>query len=182
MIAIETPMRRDPERGSAMLVSMVLMTAMLAGAAALVQIQTTSTRSAEMTRSGITAQHCAEAGLVSARSAVANNYGQWNTALAATVAAAPGVPAEPAFFASIDHDIDDDGNNDFTLYLRDNNDETPPLTDNEASDNDLRVYIVSRCTKFPDTPREVAELVEQSAGGFGYHSQEGGLDNNGNDN
>ncbi|HEX5058710.1 MAG TPA: hypothetical protein VFV99_05080 [Kofleriaceae bacterium] len=38
------------------------------------------------------------------------------------------------------------------------------------------------CTKYADTPREVSELVEQSAGGFGYHSQEGGLNNNGNDN
>src|SRR5262245_1852306 len=145
MMETSASMRRNPERGSAMLVSMILMTALLAGAAALVSLQTTSTRSAEMTRSGISAEHCAEAGLVAARTAVASNYGQWSTALAATVAAAPNVPAEPAFFASIDHDLDDDGVADFTLYLRDNHDETPPLTDDQTVDNDLRGYLVPRC-------------------------------------
>lgn len=182
MMQTEVPMRRNRERGSALLVAMIMMAALLAGAATLVQLQTTSTRSAGMTRSGISAQHCAEAGLVGARNAVASNYGQWSTALAATVAAAPNIPAEPAFFAGLEHDLDGDGAADFTLYLRDNHDEMPPNTDDETADNDLRVYIVSRCTKYPDTPREVAELVEQSAGGFGYHSQEGGLNNNGNDN
>ncbi|HEY5923192.1 MAG TPA: hypothetical protein VIV11_16045, partial [Kofleriaceae bacterium] len=67
-------------------------------------------------------------------------------------------------------------------YLRDNDDELPPNTDDPAADNDLRVFIVSRCIKYAETPREVAELVEQSAGGYGYRSQEGGLNNNGNDN
>jgi hypothetical protein len=66
--------------------------------------------------------------------------------------------------------------------LRDNDDEIPPNVDDPTLDNDLRVYIVSRCIKYPDTPREVVELVEQSAGGFAYRSQEGGWNNNGNDN
>ena len=173
---------RNSERGSAMLVTMVLMTALMAGAAALAHIQTTSTRSAQLTRTGITAEYCAEAGLVAARSAVANNAASWPTALAASAAAAPAAPAEPAFFSSIVHDLDGDGVADFMVYLRDNHDEMPPNDDNPASDNDLRVFIVSRCTKYPETPREVSELVEQSAGGFGYHSQEGGVNNNGNDN
>ena len=38
------------------------------------------------------------------------------------------------------------------------------------------------CTKYPDTPREVAELVETTAAGYGYKGQEGGINNNGNDN
>jgi hypothetical protein len=173
---------RSSERGSAMLVAMIIMTALLAGAAALVSLQMQSTRSAGMTNTGIKAEYCAEAGLVAARGAVAASYAQWPTALAATAAAAPNPPAEPAFFAGIDHDLDDDGDADFTVYLRDNHDELPPNPDDPALDNDLRVYIVSRCTQYPDTPREVAELVEQSAGGYGYRSQEGGFNNNGNDN
>jgi hypothetical protein len=166
-----------------MLVTMILMAALLAGAAALAQIQTTSTHSTQMTRTGISAQFCAEAGLVAAHSAVASSYSSWGTALATTAATPAGsIPTEPAFFSSINHDVDGDGAADFTLYIKDNSDELPPASDNPAQDNDLRVYIVSRCTKYPDTPREVAELVEQTAGGFGYHSQEGGLNNNGNDN
>jgi Tfp pilus assembly protein PilV len=175
-------MRRDPQRGSAMLTAMILMSALLAGAAALVHVQMTSTRSAEMTRSGISAQYCAEAGLVAARQTIAANPGQWAAALAASAAAAPAPPAEPAFLASIVHDIDGDGVSDFIVYMRDNNDELPPNADDQAHDNDLRVYLVSRCTKYPDTPREVVELVEQGAAGHAYRAQEGGWNNNGNDN
>jgi len=175
-------MSRNPERGSAMLVAMVIMAALLAGAAALASLQTTSTRNTAITRDGISATYCAEAGLVAAHPFVAASYTQWTTALEATVAAAPNPPAEPAFFATIDHDLDDDGAPDFTLYLRDNDDEIPPNVDDPTLDNDLRVYIVSRCTKYPDTPREVVELVEQASGGFAYRSQEGGWNNNGNDN
>ena len=174
--------QRNPERGSAMLVTMIVTTALISGAVALAHLQTTSTRSAAMTRSSITAEHCAEAGLVAARSAVTANQSSWPLALAAAAAAAPNAPAEPAFFANIDHDLDDDGVADFTVYLRDNQDEMPPLDDDPSADNDLRVFVVARCTKYPETPREIAELVEYSGGGFGYHSQEGGLNNNGNDN
>ena len=172
---------RNRERGSAMLVTMILMAALLAGATALVSLQLHSTRSSELTSTGIKAEHCAEAGLAAARMAVAGSYAQWPAALAAA-AASPSSPPEPGFVASVDHDLDNDGNADFIVFLRDNDDELPPNPDNPASDSDLRVYIVARCTKYPDTPREIAELVEQSAAGYGYHSQEGGLNNNGNDN
>lgn len=165
-----------------MLVTMVLSAALLAGAAALVHVQTVSTRSAGMTRTGISAGYCAEAGLIAAHNAVAANQASWGTALAASAAAAPNAPNEPAFFASLDHDIDDDGSNDFIVYLRDNNDELPPASDDQANDNDLQVYVVSRCTKYPDNPREVVELVSASVNGAGYRSQIGGLNNNGNDN
>ncbi|HEY5922384.1 MAG TPA: hypothetical protein VIV11_11970, partial [Kofleriaceae bacterium] len=94
----EDRMIRNSERGSAMLVTMILMAALLAGGAALVSVQTSSTRSASMTRNGISAQYCAEAGLVAARRYVAASYAQWGVALADTAAAAPAIPAEPAFF------------------------------------------------------------------------------------
>ena len=174
--------RRNPERGSAMLTAMILMGALLAGAAALVSIQMASTKSAGMSRTAISAQYCAEAGLVAARATIAANPGEWAAALSASAAAAPSPPAEPAFLSSIAHDVDGDGASDFIVYLRDNNDELPPNSDDQSHDNDLRVYVVSRCTKYSDTPREVVELVEQSVGGQVYRSQEGGWNNNGNDN
>ncbi len=173
---------RNSERGSAMIVTMILTTALIAGAAALVSVQLHSTRNASMTNVGIKAEHCAEAGLVAARSAVAGSYAQWATALAQTAAAAPDLPPLPSFFSAVDRDLDDDGTADFTIYLRDNQDEVSPATDDPSLDSDLRVYIVSRCTKYPDTPREVAELVETTAAGYGYKGQEGGINNNGNDN
>jgi len=173
---------RNAERGSAMLVTLVLTSALMAGAVALVHVQTSSTRTAEMTRAGISATYCAEAGLIAARNAVAANQGSWQAALAASAAASPNAPAEPAFFASVAHDLDGDGSADFIVYLRDNNDELPPADDDQASDNDLQVYVVSRCLKYSDTPREVAELVSASVNGAGYRSQIGGLNNNGNDN
>ena len=165
-----------------MLVTMVLTSALMAGAVALAHIQTASTHSSGLTRTGITAGYCAEAGLVASQSAVAANQASWADALAASAAAAPNAPAEPAFFSAVDHDLDGDGVADFVVYLRDNNDELPPASDNQASDNDLQVYVVSRCIKYPDTPREVAELVSASVNGAGYRSQIGGLNNNGNDN
>jgi len=175
-------MQRNSERGSAMLTAMILMGALLAGAAALVSVQMASTKSSGMTRTGISAQYCAEAGLVAARATIAANPGEWAAALAASAAAAPNPPAEPAFLSAITHDLDGDGAADFIVYLRDNNDELPPNTDDQTRDNDLRVYVVSRCIKYPDTPREVVELVEQTVGGHTYRSQEGGWNNNGNDN
>lgn len=176
------PMRRDGQRGSAMLTAMILMAALLAGAAALVSVQMASTRSSGLVRSGINAQYCAEAGLTAARTAIAANQAEWAAALQASATAAPNPPTEPAFLSSIVHDIDGDNVADFMVYLRDNNDELPPTNDDQAVDTDLRIYVVSRCIKYPDTPREVVELVETSTGSHAYRSQEGGWNNNGNDN
>lgn len=156
-----------------MLVTMVTIAALMTGAVALTQIQMSSTRSSDMTRSGISAQFCAEAGLTAARSLVASNQASWSDALEEAAAAAPNAPREPAFFSSLDHDLDDDGQDDIVVYLRDNHDELPPNTDNPSVDNDLRVYIVSRCIKYPETSREVIELVEAAVNGAGYRSQVG---------
>ena len=162
---------RSTERGSAMVVAMIVMAALLAGAAALTSMQLHSTRNAGFAREKITALHCAEAGLVTARSTVAARYGQWNAALAAGT--------EPSWLAVLDHDVDDDGAADFTLSLRDNSDEQP---EDNTRDNDLTVYIVSRCTKYADTPVEVVELVRYNAGGNCYGAQLGGCGGNNNAN
>jgi hypothetical protein len=170
-------MTRNPERGSAMLVSLIIVAAMVGGAAVLISLQLSSSRSSDISRQGMSALHCAEAGLVAARPHILTNYTSWGTALA-------GSPAEPAFLTAAlgTHDLDNDGQADFTVYLKDNDDELPPSSLNSAADNDLRVFVVSRCIKYPDTPKEVAELVQYSAGGTCYQSQQGGCGGNNNGN
>jgi type II secretory pathway pseudopilin PulG len=162
---------RNRERGSALLVTMILVAALLAGAAVLTSMQTKSNRSAELTRSSISALYCAESGLSAARNVVATSYASWNASLGATT--------EPAWLASVNHDIDGDGAADFALTLRDNDDETP---NDVTRDNDLTVYIVSTCTKYPDVQTKVAELVRWNGGGNCYQAQLGGCGGNNNAN
>jgi len=69
---------RIRQRGSAMLVTMIIISSLLAGAAVLVSMQLASNRSSDITRSGLSATYCAEAGLSAARSVVAANYNNWN--------------------------------------------------------------------------------------------------------
>jgi hypothetical protein len=164
---------RQSQRGSAMLVTLILISALLAGAAVLAAMQMSSTRSSDITRTGMSATYCAEAGLAAARSVVAANYGSWAGNL--------GTGVEPTFLNSMSHDIDGDNVADFTIYLRDNDDETNG-TNNTAVDNDLRIFIVSRCTKYPENMKEVEELVQYSGGGTCYQSQQGGCWGNGNSN
>ena len=172
---------RDRERGSAMLVTLILISALLAGAAVLAAMQLSSTKSSDITRTGMSSTYCAEAGLAAARSVVANYYTSWSSWLC--TAASTSSCTEPAALATAigSHDIDADGSNDFIVYLRDNDDELT-TANNLAVDNDLRVFIVSRCTKYAENPKEVEELVQYSGGGTCYQSQQGGCWGNGNSN
>lgn len=163
---------RVPERGSAMMITMILVVALLAGGVVLVGMQLSSNRATDVTKSGMTALHCAEAGLSAARPLVAANYPLWAAALVAGT--------EPAFLSAIDHDIDNDGANDFVITLIDNDDELPPAANDRASDSDLRVFIASRCIKFPDTPKQVTELVFFNGGGQCYNSKQAGCGGNNN--
>src|SRR5258706_16321808 len=95
---------RNSQRGSAMLVTMIIISSLLAGAAVLVSMQLASNRSSDVTRTGLAATYCAEAGLSAARQAVANNYADWQNQLAACNGLYPG--AEPAWVAGLNHDID----------------------------------------------------------------------------
>ena len=81
--------------------------------------------------------------------------------------------SEPAWLSAINHDIDGDGTADFTLCIKDNDDEAPPAPNAPTNDSDQRVFIVSRCTKFADSPKEVEELVEFTGGGTNYRDQQG---------
>ena len=150
---------------------MLLIAALLAGAAVLVSMQHKSTQGAELTRTGISALYCAESGLSAARTIVATNYAQWNGSL--------GMTTEPGWLGAVNHDIDGDGAADFRLTLRDNNDDTP---DDPARDNDLTIFVVSTCIKYPDVQTQVTELVRWNGAGNCYQAQLGGCGGNNNAN
>lgn len=157
-----------------MVVTMVLVSALLAGSAVLASVQIKSSRSAELTKASISALHCAESGIVAARATVMNSYGSWNAALAAGT--------EPAWLTAVDHDVDNDGEPDFTITLKDNDDESAPTANNVAVDNDLTIYIVSTCIKYPDVQTQVAEMVRFNGSSNCYQSQLGGCGGNNNAN
>lgn len=160
-----------------MLVTMIVVTALLAGAVVIVQMQLTSARSTELTRSGITSVYCAEAGLTAARPTIAANYNLWAGSLGSTT--------QPAWLSNtaFSHDLDGDNIDDFEITIRDNDDELAPAANIATADIDLKVFIVSRCIKFPDTPKQVTELIEyEPAGANCYDSQLGGCNSRGNKN
>jgi hypothetical protein len=167
--------RRSSQRGSAMLVTMLVITALLGGAAVLVSTQLAANHATGVARTGTLSSYCAEAGLAAARPVVMANYPRWAGSL--------GTGVEPAWLASaINHDLDGDGAADYVITLKDNDDEAPPATNDVTRDNDLRIFIVSRCIKYDEVPKEVEELVQYSGGGTCYQSQEGGCASNGNSN
>ncbi len=171
--------KRTPQRGSAMLVTMIIIASLLAGAAVLVSMQLASNRSSDMTRSGIAATDCAESGLNAARSFVVANIANWNAALATCGSGATYPCAEPTWLTyaggGVTHDStgSNGSNQDYTLYLKDNDDELPPSPNDPSHDSDLRVFVVSRCTKYTDTVKEVEELIEYTGGGQNYRAQQG---------
>jgi hypothetical protein len=188
-------MRRRPrarQRGSAMLVTLIIIGALLAGGAVLVSLQLASNRSTDLSRSGMSALYCAEAGLSAARPWVAKHYTTYGTTTptgwaSALVASASGDYTEPDFIhdnidlTSPGHDLDGDGQPDFQVYLKDNADEGGSSND-FARDNDLQIFIVSKCIKYPDTPKQIEELILFNGAAACMPDQVGGQDNNGNKN
>lgn len=185
-------MSRNRERGSAMLVTLILIAALLAGAAVLVSMQLASNKSTDLSRTSMSSLHCAEAGLALARSVVQSNSGSWNTGLSPatpiTTSDEPSwlhdaieVAAGNAATSNVAHDLDGDGAADVIIYLKDNHDELSG-GDIQGTDFDGRVWVVSRCIKYPDTVKEVEELVEMAGAATCYQAQEGGCFGNGNSN
>jgi hypothetical protein len=158
-----------------MLVTLIIIGALLAGAGVLLSVQMASNRSSDLTRTGMSALYCAEAGLAVARQVVAEHYMDWKAALCTTATC-----TEPTWMADgIDlktfpneHDLDGDGEADFTVWLRDNYDEF--TTNDPAVDTDLQVFLVSKCIKYPDTPKQVEELILFEGGVECYPWQLGG--------
>jgi hypothetical protein len=172
--------RRDPrraERGSVMVLVMIILVSLLAGGAIALQLQLSSTKQVGFASSSRRSLYCAEAGLARARGTIANFQALWNNMIDSD-------PTNDPTWYPIVGDIDDppDGVNDFEVTLRDNDDE--PVGSNDPNvDSDLRVFIVSRCTKYPDTPKEVLELAIYNRGADMYRNQSGqGAGNTGNAN
>jgi len=166
---------RRSQRGSAMLMTLILITALLGGTAVLVSLQLSANRSTELLRTDALASACAESGLSAARTLVTANYPLWSGSL--------GTGVEPTWLSSaINHDLDGDGAADFAITLADNDDELPPMTNDVVHDNDLRIFIRSRCIKYGEVPKQIVELVQYSGGGTCYQSQQGGCASNGNSN
>jgi hypothetical protein len=165
-------LKRSRQRGSAMLVTMIIISSLLAGAAVLVSMQLASNRSSDITRTGLAATYCAEAGIQIALPAVITNYANWNAALASCAGAYPCSP-EPVWLSALNHDLSGGSGSDFTIYIKDNDDELPPAPNDLTHDSDLRVFVVSRCTKYGETVKEVEELIEWSGGGANYRTQQG---------
>jgi hypothetical protein len=160
-----------------MLVTLIVIAALLAGAVVVATMQVSSTRSADVTRTGTAALYCAEAGLSAARPVVAASYPSWAGSFYVS-----GTPTEPSWLAAGigSHDLGGGSGSDFMVYIKDNDDETG--SNNPAVDNDLKIFIVSRCVKYGETIKEVEELITYSGGGQCYHSQNGNCfgNNNGN--
>jgi hypothetical protein len=147
-----------------MLVTLVVISTLLAGGGVLASLALRSTRSTSDMITSSRAQHCAEAGIATARATIAANVGLWNTSLCSP---AEEPCAEPAWLASLDHELDappvTTDPPDFRIILKDNDDEVPAIN-NPDLDTDQTIYIVSTCLKYPDTPTQVSELVHLNAG------------------
>lgn len=139
---------RRAERGSAMVIAMVAIASMLTTAAVLARMQTGSTRATDVHRSTLAGLYCAESGLAAVRDTVLANVGAWNGSL--------GTGIEPSWLAIVDHDLDNDGTDDFTVALRDNDDEA---ANDLTVDSDATIFIVSTCVQYPDNSTQVTELV-----------------------
>jgi hypothetical protein len=163
-----------------MLVTLILISALLAGAAVLVSMQLSSNRATEISQDGMKSLYCAEAGLSAARTVVAANIGSWASG---AVGSGLGAGTEPTWLSTAinaavgSHDLDGDGAADFEVFLEDNDDDA-----DTANDSDERVFVVSRCIKYPDTPKAVKELVKMAGAASCYQAQEGGCGQNGNSN
>lgn len=155
---------RRPQRGSALLITMILVFALLGGGAILLGLQLSSSKSAAATKRKLNSTYCAESGLASAHGLLAVNQAVWSPALCnpppprGTGACVIGSPAaEPAWLRSpaLPHDVDGDGVDDFILTLVDNDDGDG----NMNADTDNQIMLISTCIADPEAPLRLTELV-----------------------
>jgi hypothetical protein len=154
------------QRGSALLVTMAISTVLLLLVIALFQFAGAERRRASSTSRELTRRDCTETGLLLARSYFAANSGKWNTYLndpdnydpvpaswnvghIADPTAAALKTAHPELF----FDLDGDGKSDVYIYVRDNQDELLPATNNWRKDNDQNVIIGALCISGTLVPR-----------------------------
>ncbi len=166
---------RDRQRGSAMLITMVIISALLAGAAVLLSMQLASNKGTDLERNGLAAEYCAEYGLTLAMPYISSNYSTWSAKNALPI------PTQPLWLGDsyFNHDIDGDGIDDYAITLK-NDDDATPLDPN--TDHNSKVWVISTCTKYPDNPRQVSVLFLYTPKPTCYQSQEGGCNGRGNNN
>jgi len=147
-------------------------------------MQVNSNRATELTRDGLASLYCAEHGLTAGRQAVLDAYGAWNPALLANCADSDcNSLVEPTFTGTgvFSHDIDGGAASvDFRVFIRDDDDDSG-VQDYTTDVNDT-IFIVSRCTKYPDTPKQVEMLIKYTPGMPPYAAQEGGANSRANSN
>ena len=168
------PHGKNNERGSIMMVVASILIALLAGGAIAVYVQVSSTRSTRFLVEARASLYCAEAGLAAARNIIGQSINEWPAILDADPSNDPG-------WYPITGDLDGDGVNDYEVTVRDNDDELPPDANDPNTDNDLALFISSRCIRYPESPREVFEMIKFETGGSSYRGQAGqGAGNTGN--
>jgi hypothetical protein len=162
---VKTRVRPDSgQRGSVLVLVLVVIVALLAGGAVLLSLQLGSTRQAGLAADERGALYCAEGGLAAARPVLLANYAGWAQVLDAD----PG--NDPAWYP-ITADLDGNGLADYEVTLRDNDDESLPAANDPTVDIDLRVFADSRCLIYADSPRTVTELLRYQGGGKLYRNQ-----------
>ncbi len=158
--------RASAERGAALTVMLILVTSLLAIGGIAMYLQLADTRSTRYVNESRGSLFCAEAGLAAARPFIATSATEWSSMLDTDPSNDPdGYP--------IEGDLDGDGVADYRVVIRDNDDELPPATDDPTIDLDATIFVVSSCLRYPDTPREVLEMVSFGGGGFNYRNQSG---------
>lgn len=170
--------RVDPEAGLAMVVVVTVLAALLAGGAVALVLQLGSTKQAGLIKNQRAAMFCAEAGLVDARSILQANVGAWPALLDTDATNNPSwYPHGVGMTGDIDSPLD--GEPDYVVVVRDDGDgDGDPNLDSNG-----RLFIVSRCIKYPETPSEILAYIDMSGGGHAYRNQAGqGPGNTGNAN
>ena len=160
------------QRGSTMVVVLAILVALLGAGAVALYLQVADTRTTALVKKSRESLFCAEAGLGSGRAAFGENYAQWNLILDQD-------PDNNPIGYPLQGDMDG-GEMDYEVTLIDNDDEFP--TPDPYRDSDLSIFIVSTCLKYPDTPREVMELVKFEGMGSVYRNQQGQGQGNTNNN
>jgi hypothetical protein len=156
------------QRGSALMTSLIILSGLLVAAGASVYLMTAETRSTSYTAMARRSLFCAEGGLAMARPIVAANNVTWNAVL-------DNDPSnDPPWYPITGYlEANSTGTPDFTVTLRDNDDEPITATNDPTVDYDLQVFLVSKCTRYPEHPRTVMELVEYTHAGHNYRNQAG---------
>ncbi|HTJ45779.1 MAG TPA: hypothetical protein VL463_26935 [Kofleriaceae bacterium] len=170
--------RPRDQRGVAMFIVLLVVSSLMTVGLLAIYLTLGETKSTAYAVDSKSALYCAEAGLAKARPLIGANYASWAAILSNDTANIPSW-----YPVTGDIDVPADNVNDFSVTIRDNDDEPTGSPNDLTKDNDMRVFVISKCTRYPETPREVTELIYYTGGGNAYRNQSGqGAGNTGNSN